>query len=387
MKIGIDKIGFATSNLYVDMAKLARARNEEPGKYLVGLGQSKMAVIPTTQDVVTLACNAAEKILTPEDKAEIGLVIFGTESGIDNSKSAAVYAADLLGLSEKIRAFEIKQACYGATAGIAMARGYLTLNPTKKVLVFGADIARYGLKTSGESTQGGGAVAMLLSVDPSILAFDPQTTYLARDIMDFWRPLDRKEALVEGKYSSQAYLDFFTEVYTDYVKQTGLTSADFDALIFHLPYTKMGLKTLRLVTEKATPEVAESLTEEFEASRLYNRNVGNLYTGSLYLSLLSLLQNSTKLQSGSRIGLFSYGSGAQGEFFSGVLQDGFTALANDQTVATMLAQRQEVSVAEYEQIYQAGLNVKNGVQLPIEDDPAPYVLTGIQDHQLQYLKR
>ncbi|MGU9560412.1 hydroxymethylglutaryl-CoA synthase, partial [Lactiplantibacillus pentosus] len=45
MKIGIDKIGFATSHLYVDMAELAKARNEEPNKYLIGLGQQKMAVI------------------------------------------------------------------------------------------------------------------------------------------------------------------------------------------------------------------------------------------------------------------------------------------------------------------------------------------------------
>ena len=38
MKVGIDKIGFYTPKWYVDMAKLARARNEEPDKYLIGIG-------------------------------------------------------------------------------------------------------------------------------------------------------------------------------------------------------------------------------------------------------------------------------------------------------------------------------------------------------------
>ena len=48
MKIGIDKIGFYTSNMYVDMTELANARNEDPNKYLIGIGQEKMAVIPPT---------------------------------------------------------------------------------------------------------------------------------------------------------------------------------------------------------------------------------------------------------------------------------------------------------------------------------------------------
>lgn len=71
MKIGIDKIGFYTSNMYVDMTELANARNEDPNKYLIGIGQEKMAVIPPTQDSVTLGANAAFKILTEEDKKQL----------------------------------------------------------------------------------------------------------------------------------------------------------------------------------------------------------------------------------------------------------------------------------------------------------------------------
>lgn len=76
MKIGIDKIGFATSDLYLDMVDLAKARQVDPNKYLIGIGQNKMAVIRPTQDIVTMAASAANRILTEDDKAKISYVIF-----------------------------------------------------------------------------------------------------------------------------------------------------------------------------------------------------------------------------------------------------------------------------------------------------------------------
>src|SRR5690625_3657207 len=110
LKIGIDKIGFNTPNLYIDMNKLAVARNEDPKKYTIGLGQDEMAIAPITQDPVTLAANAALGILDDEDREKIDFVIFGTESGIDHSKAAGVYVHNLLGLNPRVRIIEKKQA-------------------------------------------------------------------------------------------------------------------------------------------------------------------------------------------------------------------------------------------------------------------------------------
>ncbi|HRF51294.1 MAG TPA: hydroxymethylglutaryl-CoA synthase, partial [Trichococcus flocculiformis] len=137
MKIGIDKIGFYAPHFFVDMEKLAEARGVDPAKYTIGIGQEKMAVAPITQDAVTLAANAALRIIDKEDLEKIDLVIFGTESGIDNSKSGAVYVHDLLGIQEHARCIELKQACYGATAGIQLAKGHVALNPESRVLVLG----------------------------------------------------------------------------------------------------------------------------------------------------------------------------------------------------------------------------------------------------------
>lgn len=386
MDIGIDKINFFTSNLYVDMTELAIARNEDPNKYLIGIGQSKMAVIPPTQDIVTMGANAAESMLTNEDKESIDLVIVGTESGIDNSKSAAAYIADLLGLRDDIRTFEIKQACYGATAALQMAKAQVALNPDSKALIIGADIAKYGLNTPGEVTQGGGAVAMLVSANPKLLSFEGGSTYLSRNIMDFWRPLGHSEALVDGKYSSNVYLDFFNNVYSNYKDKTGFTIDNFEALLFHLPYTKMGLKALREAQKDADAKVSAKLTHRFEDSRLYNRQVGNLYTGSLYLSLLSLLENNDDLKSGDRLGLFSYGSGAQGEFFAMLLRNDYRKYLMN-TTNEFLQKRTRISVEEYEKIYLKSLHYGNNSELDLDMDDAQFVLTGIKENQRQYKNR
>ncbi|AYM03061.1 hydroxymethylglutaryl-CoA synthase [Levilactobacillus yiduensis] len=385
--VGIDKMGFYTPDQYLDMVDLAHARGEDPNKYLIGIGQSKQAVIPPTQDVVTMAANAASQILTPTTKADINMVLFGTESGVDNSKATAVYLAHLLGLPANTRAIELKQACYGATAGLQLAADFVRVHPTAKVLVIGADIARYGLRTAGEVTQGGGAVAMLITANPRILALDAISSYHTEDVMDFWRPTYRTEALVDGKYSTNVYLDFFKTVWSDYQAQTARSIADFSAFVFHLPFTKMGRKGLRqILPEASTPQQA-ALTAAFEASQADNREVGNLYTGSLYLSFLSLLRHGT-LTGGERLGFFSYGSGAEGEFFSGVLQPTYRSGFDEAFLAQQLADRQAVSVAEYEAIFQQQLsNDGRDTQLAVGEVTAPYYLAGRQHQQRQYRQR
>lgn len=386
MKIGIDKIGAYTSHLYVDMAELARKRDEDPNKYLIGIGQEKMAVIPLTQDAVTMAANAAEKILDEKDKEQIDLVIVATESGIDNSKSSAVYVSQLLGLSNNIRAIELKQACYAATAGLQLAKGHIALHPDKKALVIGSDIARYGLKTPGEPTQGGGAVAMLVSKDPKIMAIEDESSYYAKDVMDFWRPLSQTEAQVDGKFSANIYVDFFDKVYRDYLAKTDRKLTDMDALLFHLPYTKQGLKGLRKALEGVDPTLASHYFNEFEASRKYNRLTGNLYTGSLYMSLLSLLENSDTLKADARLGLFSYGSGAQGEFYTGILQPDYKK-ALSYTTEEMLDNRKKVTVSEYEELFSAIITDEKDRKLDVTNDPATFVLAGVNDYKRQYLKK
>ncbi|MHA6251753.1 hydroxymethylglutaryl-CoA synthase [Oceanobacillus sp. CAU 1775] len=388
MKIGIDKIGFYSPHLYVDMNNLAVARNVEPAKFTIGIGQDEMALAPVTQDAVTLAANAALNILDDSDREKIDLVIFGTETGIDHSKSAAVYVHQLLGLQPYARSVEMKQACYAATAGIQMAKGHIALNPDSKVLVLGSDIARYGLNTPGESTQGAGAVALLLSKDPKILALEEDSSYLTDDIMDFWRPIHSDTAFVDGKYSNEQYIAFFNKVWEQYKEKTSRSLDDFEAICYHLPYTKMGLKALRTVLEEGSEATQERLQENYQVSTSYNRIVGNIYTGSLYLSLLSLLEKHQGLKAGSRIGLYSYGSGAVGEFFSGIIQPNYKEALVLNNHTEMLANRQEVNVETYEEVFEETLPVNGGdYEADATSDPATIYLAGVKDNQRVYVNR
>src|SRR5699024_10044344 len=131
----------------------------------------------------TLAANAAKQIIDDSDREAIDFVMFATESGIDQSKSAGVYVHELLGLNKNARSIELKQACYSATAALQLAKGHVLQHPDRKVLVLASDIARYGLSTSGEVTQGAGAVAMIVSQSPRLLTIEDESTYLTNDIM------------------------------------------------------------------------------------------------------------------------------------------------------------------------------------------------------------
>ena len=382
MRIGIDKMAFATTNDYLDLVELAKERGVDPNKFTIGIGQDLQAVVPPTQDIVTLGATAAKKLLTPELEKNISTVIVATESGIDNSKASAIYIKHLLGLSDFTRTVEMKEACYSATAAIQFAKGVVALNPQETVLVIAADIARYGLNTPGEVTQGAGAVAMLISQNPHILTLEDTTVAYSKDIMDFWRPLYATEALVDGKYSTNVYIEFFLQTFTRYQQLTGRELADFAALTFHMPFTKMGKKGLEGLLKDRNDEVAQRLRTQLTASQLFSRQVGNLYTGSLYLSLMSLLQNSD-LRAGSRIGLFSYGSGAEGEFYTGILEDGYEHYMNN--IREELKHRHQVSVAEYEKLFssQLGMNDRD-IEFDVTNDPLPFVLKGQKDHQRIY---
>ncbi len=382
MKIGIDQLSFATTPYYLDLVELAQARDVDPNKYLIGIGQEKQAVVPPTQDAVTLGAAAAQKLLTPALKERISTVLVATESGVDNSKATAIYIKRLLGLSKFTRVVELKEACYAATAGLMMAKGLVAADPQAVVLVIGTDIARYGLNTPGEVTQGAGAVAMTVSANPRLLVLDQVSVAASDDIMDFWRPLYAENAMVDGKYSTQVYIDFFLQTFERYQQMTGRQLADFAALLFHLPFTKMGKKALDALLGDRDDVDSQRLRKALTASQQYSRQVGNLYTGSLYLGLLSYLQNG-HAQAGQRLGLFSYGSGAEGEFFSGVLQPDFEKQVND--VSADLAVRQQVSVSEYEQLFnsQLGLSAED-VSFDTSKDLSPFVLAGQQHHQRQY---
>lgn len=388
IQVGIDKINFYTPNHYLDLADLAQARGVDPNKYLIGIGQSKMSVAALDQDIVAMAANAAEPMLTEAERQEIGLLVVATESGVDQSKAAALFVQDLLGLTGNLRAIEIKEACYGATAGLQLACDYVRSHQGRKALVIASDIARYGLNTPGEVTQGAGSVAMLVTCDPGIVSIEPESLYESRSTGDFWRPNYSAEAFARGKFSEEVYIGMFESLWRKAQEQGMARPESLQALLFHIPFSKMGRKGLRTLGDGTIAQVDyERLTERFERSIVYGREVGNIYTGSIYLALLSLLENDESLEPGERIGLFSYGSGSVAELYFATLMPGYRARLEPQRHRALLESRERLSLAEYEAMFSAKL-VTDGSEQAIGRsdyrDDAPHHLAGVKGHERQY---
>lgn len=385
MNIGIDKIGFAAPDYVLDLADLAQARSIDPNKFKIGLLQSEMAVAPVTQDIVTLGAQAADAILTEEDRQTIDMVIVGTESSLDHSKAAAVTIHGLLGIQPFARSIEMKEACYGATAGLSLAKSHIAQFPESKVLVIASDIAKYGIASGGEPTQGAGAIAMLVTANPRIIILNNDNVCQTRDIYDFWRPNYDKYPRVDGRFSTEQYTDCLTTTFAHYQEKTGKTLADFAAMCLHIPFSKQGLKGLQAIAQD-DPESLTRLTERFHEAIVYNQIVGNIYTGSIFLSLLSLLENSRALKAEDAILFYSYGSGAVCEIFSGQLVEGYQNHLESQRL-DKLKQRKRLTVAEYEQVFFEEIVLgETGTSTDLPEDASPFVLVKVEQHKRIYRK-
>lgn len=354
IKAGIDSIALYTSRYALSLETLAAARNMDAAKYHDGLGQFIMSVPPPGEDVVTMAANAAREALRDVNSNDIEMLLFATESGIDQSKAAGLFVHGLLGLPARCRVLEIKQACYGGTAAIQLALSFVREQPSKKVLIIASDIARYGLGTTGESSQGAGAVAMVITANPRILAFEAEYGIFTENVMDFWRPNYSHEAFVDGKYSSKLYLTSLEKCWEQYRQLSGRDFNDHAYFCYHTPVPRL--------VEKAHQHLMkinkmEHLPEDIEAQQIqyaleYGRKLGNSYSASLYISLASLLCNAREDLSGKRIGFYSYGSGCVAEYFSGIVQAGYRHVLKAEYHRDLLAARTMLSYEEYEQFFQ-----------------------------------
>jgi len=385
MKIGIDQISFYTSHYYVDLRTLADARSVEPDKYYLGIGQEKMAIPAPDEDVVTLAASAAYPLKERGELEEVELLLFATESGIDQSKAAGIYVHGLLEMPSRCRAIELKQACYSATAGIQLAIGFVARNPGKKALVIASDIARYELGSPGEATQGCGSVAMVISADPRILTIDAESGYYTEDVMDFWRPNYRSEALVDGKYSTMVYIHALLESWKQYADLSGRSLTDFDRFCYHIPFTKMAEKAHQKLCRKCKVDIdREGMQALLEESLRYSRITGNCYSGSMYVGLASLLDHADEDLAGKRIGFYSYGSGCVGEFFSGVVEPGYRDMLYTDRHINMLENRTELSYQQYEDIFNYGVPTDGGEYVFPQYKTGPFRFSGISQHKREY---
>jgi len=362
MAAGIDDISIYIPQLYVEASDFAQARGLDPVKLERGLGIGQMAIVDTNQDPACLAANACLKImqknkLTPD---QIGRLYVATESSFDESKAMNSY---VIGMLEQVYGEETFGHCGGIECKFACVSGSYALydntnwirageSEDKHALVVVSDIAKYDLGSSGEVTQGAGAIAMLLNEKPRLLEFDPKVTSTSiKNEYDFYRPFGKETPIVHGQYSNLLYLIQVKNALSDYkrkAKDTGLIKLKEDETILdhidylnmHLPYSNMGKKALaylarhewrtlprwnkiveKIKMEEPVPKDprgtiesvladAEFMAKDHQFTKLFtntseylelyesklassliaSKMIGNLYTASLYLGFRSSLE-------------------------------------------------------------------------------------------------
>ena len=280
-----------------------------------------------------------------------------------------------------------------------IARDWL-LSPAsrgRKALVIASDIARYDLHSSAEFTQGAGAAAVLLSNEPKLLEIAPQSGVFASNVYDFWRPLERREALVDGKFSLDCYLDALSGALADYRSTLNGHAGDsllarFDALLYHTPFPKMAYKAhLRLAEVDLFARVDDAAERARQAEQTYAalvepslamaRRTGNSYTASLYLCLAWLASQRAAALPEREIGLFSYGSGCCAEFFTGRFAPDSAAAAAKIAASELLDARRSLSVEEYERCARSGVG-----EPPTTDGAGTFFFAGVRDDKRCYAR-
>ena len=173
------------------------------------------------------------------------------------------------------------------------------------------------------------------------------------------------------------YLTNLLETWNMHKAKSGKTLQDYSHMCFHLPFSKIAHKAYKRLCDY---EKIDFSTEPFSASTKYNRVIGNSYTASLYISIISQLENAQS--SNNNIGLYAYGAGCVAEFFSGTICNAY----NDHLLNhnDMLNNRKEIDYKMYETFY----NFKyptDGSKLSIPQiSSAPFTLSTIEHHKRIY---
>lgn len=357
--IGIEKIRVYPASLKLDLSALAVTRGYDLKHLHQELMVFERGLNPVWEDSLTMAVNAAIPILSEEDRKSIGLLIVGTETGLDQEKSLSSWVHHYLKLPSSCRHFEIKGACYSGTAAFKMAASWLTsgvARPGQKALVITADQSLNAIHKPWEYVGGAAGVAMLISDQPDFIELEQEKFGIySHEVSDVIRPLPWIET-GNSEHSLFSYMEALGEAYLDYEKNTEVTDFEqyFDYNIYHVPFSGISFRAHKLLMRQSrdfsNDEIINSFNLKTKPSIEVTSKIGASYGGSVYIALLSLIRNATNMTQGKRIGVFSYGSGSCAEYFSVMVNTHSRQIAQESNIEHLLDQRHQVTVEEYEMI-------------------------------------
>lgn len=408
--IGIKAIEIYFPSQCVEQSELEKFDGVSAGKYTIGLGQTRMSFCDDREDIYSFALTAVSSLISKYkiDTDSIGRVEVGTETLLDKSKSVKSVLMQLFGNNTNIEGVDTINACYGGTNAVFNAVNWVESSgwDGRDAIVVAGDIALYA-KGNARPTGGAGAVAMLIGPDAP-LAIEPglRGSYM-RHAYDFYKPdLTSEYPLVDGPMSLSCYTEAVDACYKAYNKREATLKAvangqangnghaaepktgidRFDYMAFHAPTCKLVAKSYaRLLyndylSDPTSPAFAEvpadvrdmdynkSLTDKVVektfmglTKKRFQERVGpaievptmcgNMYCGSVYAGLTSILANvdSANLQ-GKKIGVFSYGSGLASSLFSIKVVGSVEEMAKALSLKERLAGRKIVAPEVYDEM-------------------------------------
>jgi hydroxymethylglutaryl-CoA synthase len=228
------------------------------------------------ENVYTMAANAVLRLIRQYDidPRSVGFLGLGTESSTDNAAGAVIVrgmvdrALDRYGkprLSRHLEVPEFKHACLGGIYAMKAALRYVSCDAGDKVaIVVSGDVAEYERGSTGEQTQGAGAVAMLITKNAKLFEVDLAHGGSASDYRgpDFRKPFSRHFTKVyapntqrmsdfpvfSGKYSTFSYLDETVHAVEDMLRKLNVSAGKYynsvHSLFFHRPYQMMPVQAM-----------------------------------------------------------------------------------------------------------------------------------------------
>jgi len=469
--IGIDDMALYVPSLYLPIRTIAAERGIPYEKLNRGLGLEHLAIPDVHEDAATMAANAVVEIIEKNnlDPNTIGRIYMGTESALDGSKPTATYVLEML--RRKYRGQYGKQcllncdvvdltfACIGGVDALQNTLDWVKGDTSRIGIVVCSDFAKYELDSTGEYTQGAGAIAMLVKHNPRLIAFGDTFGIATMGVHDFFKPkraieklqiiqevldlagvtnitaeaalanlsdslavkgiLDdndtklsmRKDTpIFDGQYSNFTYQNRIREAFYNFKNKkiaAGLMDKDYpvlgnwERLIFHLPYAAHGRriaselfmielqsigkwKAFSKENELVAPQKTEfqddatfnkaygqflrGITKtkgykEFTLHKLAKAEVasglvGNMYACSIFLALMSTLDEDLKEGEnieGKDFGFVGYGSGSKSKVFEARIQAQWKEVVQTFETKKRLMERTEIDYPTYEALHRMQL--------------------------------
>ncbi|HDY72820.1 MAG TPA: hydroxymethylglutaryl-CoA synthase family protein [bacterium] len=334
-KVGISEIAVSIPKWFISVEKIAE-KSQLPLEYVNGGLGLIQARIPYNTSLEQLIIKALKKI----NHKDVDRFFIATESDYDISK-AEIGIKTIKNLNITVVPFQLKFACLSGVQALLLACEYAIAHD-KPAVVIAADRSVYEDKKA-EVTQGSGVVAMRIEQNPKLLTLDFKNVgQYSKDINDFRVPISTAPfPQVNGPLTKPAFIRCIIKAVNDYKTKNQECSSivkTADHIVMHTPFPKMivwasaalwhyekyksGLELLKecLTNPQSFIKFKEILDrtrkaldfqtffkQKVKSGLRYNPYIGNCYTVSVFISLISTLEQAKANQN---ICIIGYGGGS-----------------------------------------------------------------------------